>query len=41
MAGAVNGTVFSFGDKNGITVTSDYEYGVTAVNEKNIESRLP
>jgi len=39
--GSVDGTVFSFGDKNGITATSDYEYGVTAVNEKNIESRLP
>jgi hypothetical protein len=39
--GSVDGTVFSFGDHNGITATSDYEYAVTAVNEKNIESRLP
>jgi hypothetical protein len=41
LVGSVDGTVFSFGDKNGITATSDYEYAVTAVNEKNVESRLP
>jgi hypothetical protein len=41
LVGSVDGTVFKFGDHNGITATSDYEYGVTAVNEKNIESRLP
>jgi len=41
LVGSVDGTVFSFGDKNGITATSDYEYAVSAVNEKNVESRLP
>ena len=40
LAGSTAGTVFSFADKNGITATSNYEYGVTAVNEKNIESRI-
>jgi hypothetical protein len=41
LVGSVDGTVFAFGDKNGVTATSDFEYAVTAVNEKNIESRLP
>jgi hypothetical protein len=41
LVGSVAGTVFEFGDKNGITASSDFEYAVTAVNEKNIESRLP
>jgi hypothetical protein len=39
--GSVAGTVFTFGDKNGITANSDFEYTVTAVNDKNIESKLP
>jgi hypothetical protein len=38
--GSVAGTVFAFGDKSGVTATSDFEYAVTAVNEKNIESRI-
>jgi hypothetical protein len=40
LVGSVAGTVFEFGDKNGITASSDFEYAVTAVNEKNIESRI-
>lgn len=40
LVGSVDGTVFSFGDKNGVTASSDFEYAVTAVNEKNIESRI-
>jgi hypothetical protein len=38
--GSVAGTVFTYGDANGITATSDYEYAVTAVNEKGNESRI-
>jgi hypothetical protein len=38
--GTVAGTVFTFGDINGITPTSNFEYAVTAVNEKGIESRI-
>jgi hypothetical protein len=41
LVGSVAGTIFTFADKNGITASSDFEYAVTAVNEKNIESRLP
>jgi hypothetical protein len=40
LAGSVAGTVFVFADKNGITASSNFEYAVTAVNEKNIESRI-
>jgi hypothetical protein len=40
LAGSVDGTVFSFADKNGITAGSDFEYGVAAVNDKNAESRI-
>jgi len=38
--GSVAGTIFSYGDANGITASSDFEYAVTAVNEKGIESRI-
>jgi hypothetical protein len=38
--GSVAGTVFSFGDSNGITSSSNFEYAVTAVNDKGIESRI-
>ena len=38
--GSVVGTVFSYGDGNGITASSNYEYAVTAVNEKGNESRI-
>jgi hypothetical protein len=38
--GSVAGDVFSYGDANGVTADSDFEYGVTAVNEKNVESRI-
>lgn len=38
--GSVAGTVFSFGDINGITANSAFEYTVTAVNDKGIESRI-
>jgi hypothetical protein len=38
LAGSVEATVFAFTDKNGIQANSNYEYGVTAVNEKNNES---
>lgn len=38
--GSVAGTVFSFADASGITANSNFEYAVTAVNEKGIESRI-
>jgi len=38
--GSVTGTVFSFADSNGITSSSNFEYAVTAVNDKGIESRI-
>jgi hypothetical protein len=40
LAGSVVGTVFIFVDKNGISAKSNLEYTVTAVNEKNIESKI-
>jgi hypothetical protein len=40
LVGSVDGTVFAFGDKNGVKADSNFEYGVSAVNEKNIESRI-
>jgi hypothetical protein len=40
LVGSVAGTVFAFADRNGITPSSDFEYAVTAVNQKNIESRI-
>jgi len=40
LAGSVVRTVFVFPDKNGITAKSNLEYTVTAVNEKNIESKI-
>lgn len=38
--GEVAGTLFIFRDKNEITTNSDFEYTVTAVNDKNIESSI-
>lgn len=38
--GSVEGTVNIYRDKNAITAKSDFEYTVTAVNEKNIESKI-
>ena len=38
--GSVEGTVNIYRDKNTITAKSDFEYTVTAVNEKNIESKI-
>ena len=38
--GSVAGTLFIFRDNNEITANSDFEYTVTAVNDKNIESRI-
>ena len=40
LAGSVEATVFAFGDKSGVKANSNYEYGVTAVNEKNAESSV-
>jgi hypothetical protein len=38
--GSADGTDTSFGDVNGITATSDFEYTVTAVNDKGVESPI-
>ena len=38
--GSVTGSVLSFADTNGITPSSNFEYAVTAVNDKGIESRI-
>ena len=38
--GSVEGTVNIYRDKNTITAKSDFEYTITAVNDKNIESKI-
>ena len=40
LAGSVEASVFAFNDKSNIKANSNFEYGVTAVNDKNAESSV-